>query len=161
MPRSANDPQNPWLYDPSLAAAIIIAHVYFMTTIIHIFQAAHYQTRFCIPLIIGGVWETVGYAIRAASTRNEESIALYATQLTLVVLAPACKSTTIPWVDSLLIVFLKLLRLLTTCSSAEYSAPTPQTQSQKPWEFQTHGSRESSSTAMWFLSSRRVQVLRY
>ncbi len=92
MPRSKADPQNPWLYDPSLAAAIIISHVYFMTTVVHIFQASHYRILFCIPLIIGGVWETVGYAIRAAGTRNEESVALYATQLTLVVLAPACRS---------------------------------------------------------------------
>jgi len=63
-----------------------------MTTAIHVFQAIHYRTRFCITLIIGGVWETVGYAIRVASTRNEDSVGLYATQMTLVVLEPACKS---------------------------------------------------------------------
>lgn len=91
MARSDADPQNPWLYNPSLAAAIVIAHVYFLTTAVHIFQATHYRTRFCIPLIIGGLWETLGYAIRAAGSRNEESVALYALQLTLVVLAPACK----------------------------------------------------------------------
>lgn len=91
MARSAQDPNNPWLYNPSLAAAIIIAHVYLMTTAIHIFQAFHYRARLCITLIVGGAWETMGYTIRAVSTRHEESIGLYAAQLTLIVLAPVCK----------------------------------------------------------------------
>ncbi|KAL3420633.1 RTA1 domain protein [Phlyctema vagabunda] len=67
----------------------MISHVYGITTIIHIFQAANSRTRFCLPLIIGGVWETAGYAIRAAGTKHEDSVGLYATQLTLIVLAPA------------------------------------------------------------------------
>ncbi|KAE9366362.1 RTA1-domain-containing protein [Stipitochalara longipes BDJ] len=89
MARSEEDPQNPWLYDPSYAAAIVVAWVYFLTTAIHSFQAAVYKTRFCIPLIIGGIWETLGYTIRAVGAKKEESVALYAVQLTLVVLAPA------------------------------------------------------------------------
>ena len=91
MARSKDDPHNPWLYDPSLAAAIAIAHIYLLTTVIQIFQASHYRTRFCIPLIIGGAWETIGYILRAAGARTEGSVGLYALQLTLVVLAPACK----------------------------------------------------------------------
>jgi hypothetical protein len=101
MARSQQDLQNPWLYNPSLAAAIAVLHVYFLTTAIHVFQAIHYRTRFCIVLIIGGVWETVGYGLRAAGTQNEESIGLYASQLTLIVLAPACKCPNLSIISSL------------------------------------------------------------
>ncbi|KAF8865051.1 hypothetical protein BDZ45DRAFT_471782 [Acephala macrosclerotiorum] len=88
MARSSQDPNNPWFYNPSLAAAIIIARIYLMTTAFHIFQAFHYRTRLCITLVVGGVWETMRYTIRAVSAQHEESIALYATQLSLIVLAP-------------------------------------------------------------------------
>lgn len=91
MARFQQDPQNLWLYNPSLAAALFITHVYFLTTAVHVFQAFHYRARFCIPLLIGGVWETIGYALRAAGSQNEDSLGLSATQLTLIVLAPACK----------------------------------------------------------------------
>jgi len=47
-------------------------------TAVHVFQAFHYRARFCIILIIGGAWETIGYALQAAGTPNEESIGLYA-----------------------------------------------------------------------------------
>lgn len=135
MPRSEADPSNPWLYKPSLVAAIIIAHIYLITTLIHIFQAAHYSTRFCIPLIIGGLWETVGYVIRAASTRTENSLALYATQLTLIVLAPACKYRLATKINALDILLSNLVPQLsqhsTTCSSAEFYAPTHRRESPK------------------------------
>jgi hypothetical protein len=91
MARSSEDPDNPWPYNPSLVAAILISHVYLLTTAVHIFQAFHYQARFCAVLIVGGAWEALGYALRAVSTRHEESVGLYAGQLTLIVLAPACK----------------------------------------------------------------------
>lgn len=105
MPRSVEDPENPWLYSPSLVAAIMVAHVYFITTLVHVFQAIHYRARFCIPLLVGGLRETVGYAVRAAGTKYEQSIALYATQLTLVVLAPACKNPFVILVDILLTIY--------------------------------------------------------
>lgn len=93
MARSPEDPKNPWLYNPSLAAAAVIAHIYLLTTAVHIFQAHRCKARYCIPLIIGGAWETIGYGIRGAATRNEHSVGLYATQQTLIVLAPACELT--------------------------------------------------------------------
>lgn len=101
MARSSEDPENPWLYNPSLVAAILISHVYLITTAVHIFQSVHYRARFCVVLIIGGAWETLGYALRAVSTHNEDPVGLYAGQLTLIVLAPACKfftlSATLTW----------------------------------------------------------------
>lgn len=136
MPRSEADPNNPWLYKPSLVAAIIIAHIYLITTLIHIYQAAHYSTRFCIPLIIGGLWETIGYAIRAASTSNESSLALYATPLTLIVLAPACMYHLVLKTDVLDIQLTKVASQSwlhsTTCSLAEFCAPSPRRESPRP-----------------------------
>ena len=94
MARSAGD-RNLWLYDPSLIAAIIFSHLFMVTTIVHVWQSVHYRARFCVPLILGGIWEAVGYAIRAASTQKEDSVGLYATQLTLIILAPACEFSNI------------------------------------------------------------------
>jgi len=91
MARSTQDPQNPWLYNPSLVAAILVMHVYLITTAVHIYQSVQYRSRFCIVLIIGGAWETLGYLLRAVSTHHQESIGIYAGQLTLIVLAPACE----------------------------------------------------------------------
>ncbi|KAE9367823.1 RTA1-domain-containing protein [Stipitochalara longipes BDJ] len=73
---------------------------------VHVFQPFHYRARFCIVLIIGGAWETIGYALRAAGSRNEESLAPYATQLTLIVLTPA------------------FVAAFTTCSLEDFFLPT-------------------------------------
>jgi hypothetical protein len=83
-----------WIYDPSFNAAVTVALVYLTSSAIHILQAFIYRSRFCIVLVIGGIWEILGYCLRAASTKHSDSTVLYATQLALVVLAPACELLT-------------------------------------------------------------------
>jgi hypothetical protein len=91
MSRPQQDPDNPWLCKPSLVVAIIVSHLYIVTTGVRLFQAITYRARVCIPIIIGGAWEALGYILRAIGTRHENSVGLYATQFTLIVLATACK----------------------------------------------------------------------
>jgi hypothetical protein len=60
-------------------------------TIAHIYQFLRYRALYCIPIIIGALWEAAGYAVRAYANQNQDSVAVYATQSILIVLAPACK----------------------------------------------------------------------
>lgn len=84
--------ESPWKYSPSVAAGIAFASIYGILSIIHIYQFIRYNKHlYCIPLIIGGLWETGGYAVRAYANQNLGSIAVYAAQSILIVLAPACK----------------------------------------------------------------------
>lgn len=82
---------SPWKYSPSLAAAIAFTLIYGVIAIAHTYQAIRYRAWYCVPIIIGAVWETTGYAVRAAASHFPDSIPIYAAQSVLIVLAPACK----------------------------------------------------------------------
>jgi hypothetical protein len=88
---SAQPQPSLWIYDPSFDAAVTIASIYLTTSAIHILQAFIYRSRFCSVLVIGGIWEILGYSLRADGTKLPASTVLYATQLALIVLAPACE----------------------------------------------------------------------
>ena len=81
----------PWLYDPNLPAAIIFLVLYGITAALHIFQMIRYKKWFCWPIVVGAVWETGGYALRIIGKDNRTSIAIFATMMSLIVLAPACE----------------------------------------------------------------------
>jgi hypothetical protein len=84
-----------WIYDPSFNAAVTVSLIYLTTSTIHILQAFIYRSFFfCSVLVIGGIWGILGYFLRAASTKHSDSTILYATQLALIVLAPACEFLT-------------------------------------------------------------------
>ncbi|PUU75469.1 RTA1 like protein-domain-containing protein [Tuber borchii] len=78
-----------WLYDPSKAAAILFAILYGITTLFHIIQMFLMRKWYCWALIMGGIWETVGYALRILSVENPHSDGYYSPMLTLIILAPA------------------------------------------------------------------------
>jgi hypothetical protein len=79
-----------WKYSPSEGAGIAFAIIYGITTIIHIYQFSRYRALYCIPIIIGALWEAGGYAVRAYANQNLNSVPVYAAQSVLIVLAPAC-----------------------------------------------------------------------
>ena len=83
-----NDPSNQWPYCPSMAAAIIFAVFFGLTTLTHIIQAFHYGKRFCWVIIMGGTWETVAFIIRIFSIQHQTAQGLYEPQFILILVAP-------------------------------------------------------------------------
>lgn len=54
-------------YNPSMAAAVIFALAFSITTLLHGYQMFRTRTWFFIPFFIGGTFELVGYVGRATS----------------------------------------------------------------------------------------------
>lgn len=78
-----------YFYNPSFAAALLFAVLFNITAMIHIIQAFyHKKVRLCSPLLMGVIWETLGFAIRSAGTRNQQSFALSFSSQLFILLAP-------------------------------------------------------------------------
>jgi len=76
-------------YDPSFAAAIIYAIAFGFTTTAHFYQAFLYKKfKLCWVLLMGCIWEFASFSIRAAGTRNQQSVPLAFVSQILVLLAP-------------------------------------------------------------------------
>lgn len=84
-------------YDPSLAATILFIILSTPPTMLHIYQCLATRTYFLTPLIIGGLFEIVGYTGRAiASTQTPNwTLGPYIMQSLLLLLAPLCFAATI------------------------------------------------------------------
>ncbi|MCJ1306220.1 hypothetical protein MMC08_009038 [Hypocenomyce scalaris] len=82
-------------YHPSLAAAIIFIVCFSFTTAFHIFQLFRFRTWFFIPLIVGGLFELVGYVGRVVSSQNQWLLSPYIMQTLLILVAPALFAATI------------------------------------------------------------------
>ncbi|KAH8812534.1 RTA1 like protein-domain-containing protein [Xylogone sp. PMI_703] len=78
-------------YDPSFAGACIMAVLFGALTIWHSILVAKRRTWYFIPLVIGGIFELVGYAARGASNKQapNPTLAPYVIQTLLLLLAPA------------------------------------------------------------------------
>jgi RTA1 like protein len=83
-----NSPDAIWPYCPNEGAAIFFAILFLGTTVANIYFAAKYRLSFCWVLIMGAIWELVGFGMRAAATQYQQSMALYTPMLLLVLLAP-------------------------------------------------------------------------
>ena len=59
-----------------------------MTTIAHLVQAIYHKKPFGWVVIMGGVWDSVGFMIRAAATQYQQALYLYVPQQMLILLAP-------------------------------------------------------------------------
>ncbi|KAM0328815.1 hypothetical protein ACHAQA_005230 [Verticillium albo-atrum] len=77
-----------WKYIPSLPAAIVFAVLFSILTIGHAFKMFRHRLWFCIPFVVGGVFEIVGYAGRAAATNSTGTLIPYVLQSTFLLLAP-------------------------------------------------------------------------
>ncbi|KAK6373596.1 hypothetical protein LTS17_008088 [Exophiala oligosperma] len=75
-------------YCPSLAAAVIFAVLFGITTTTHIAQAIRYRKAFATVLIMGAAWETGGYVVRTLAVYHQLNETLYTVQQLLVLLAP-------------------------------------------------------------------------
>jgi hypothetical protein len=101
-----------WPYTPTIAAGVIAALVFAALTSLHIWKLAKNRTWFCIPFIIGGLFETIGYAARAAAHNDTESTTPYIIQSILILVAPILFAAS---------VYMILGRLILRTDSASYS----------------------------------------
>jgi hypothetical protein len=101
-----------WPYTPTIAAGVIAALVFLLLTLFHTWKLIKNRTWFCIPFVIGGFAETIGYAARAAAHNDTVSTTPYIIQSTLILVAPILFAAS---------VYMILGRLILRTDSASYS----------------------------------------
>jgi len=79
----------PYRYHPSRTAAIVFVVVFALTTILHTYQVCKRRTWYFVPLIVGGIFEVIGYIGRILSTNDLWALGPYIMQSLLLLIAPA------------------------------------------------------------------------
>ncbi|GLA26010.1 RTA1-domain-containing protein [Aspergillus phoenicis ATCC 13157] len=101
-----------WDYVPSIAASIIFFLIYLALTLFHVWKAWITRARFCIPFIIGGFFEVIGFAVRAACTNATANLILYILQSVFILIGPVLFSAS---------VYMVLGRLIRSVNAEKYS----------------------------------------
>ncbi|KAJ4289044.1 hypothetical protein N0V90_011386 [Kalmusia sp. IMI 367209] len=76
-------------YNPNLVAAIVFVVLFALTTFYHIYQIGRKRTWYFIPLVIGGLFEFVGYIGRVQSHFDQWKLGPFIMQSLLLLVAPA------------------------------------------------------------------------
>ncbi|PYH74872.1 RTA1 domain-containing protein [Aspergillus vadensis CBS 113365] len=98
-------------YDPSLAAAVIFAALFILTTGFHFYQRIRSHAKYFNPFIVGGVFQVIGYIVRAKAHYDQTSTTLYSIQTLLLLLAPTLYAASIYMVLGRIITFLNAQHL--------------------------------------------------
>ncbi|KAF7558383.1 hypothetical protein G7046_g5773 [Stylonectria norvegica] len=77
-----------WRYIPSLPAAIIFIIIYAALTAAHCWKLLRHRMWFCIPFVVGGIFEVIGYIGRAAAHNNTGILIPYILQSIFLLIAP-------------------------------------------------------------------------
>ncbi|KAF2033931.1 hypothetical protein EK21DRAFT_57377 [Setomelanomma holmii] len=101
-----------WPYTPTTAAGAIVAIVFIILTALHSWQLVTNRTWFCMPFVIGGLFETIGYAAHAAAHNDTQGKTPHIIQSTLILFAPILFAAS---------VYMILGRLIRRTDSASYS----------------------------------------
>ncbi|KAF2176942.1 RTA1 like protein [Zopfia rhizophila CBS 207.26] len=104
-------------YSPSVPAAIIAIIVFAILLSIHLFRIFRARTWFCIPFVIGAIFEIIGYAARAVGHSNPTSTPAYIVQALLILLAPILLAASV-------YMFLGRIIRATGCESYSMIRPT-------------------------------------
>lgn len=83
-----DDPNNQWTFCPSLPAAAIMACLFGLTTLFHIYQGVRSRKWYCMVIIMGGALETLAMITRALSIHTPTSEPLYAIWFVLILVSP-------------------------------------------------------------------------
>ncbi|KAH6957475.1 RTA1 like protein [Fusarium avenaceum] len=75
-------------YTPSKIAGICAAALFGILILVHIFNLFRTRTFFCIPFLIGAIFEAIGFAARAYGHDNPTTLIPYIIQSVLILLAP-------------------------------------------------------------------------
>ncbi|KAH8727987.1 RTA1 like protein-domain-containing protein [Phaeosphaeriaceae sp. PMI808] len=101
-----------WPYTPSIAGGVVAAIVFLVLTSLHTWRLIKNRTWFCTPFIVGGIFETIGYAARAAAHNDIVSKTPYIIQSILILVAPILFAAS---------VYMILGRIILRTDSASYS----------------------------------------
>ncbi|KAE8166930.1 RTA1 like protein-domain-containing protein [Aspergillus tamarii] len=82
-------------YVPSNVAAIVVAVIFFILTVLHIWKIITTRHWFAFATVTGGIFEVIGLAARAVSHNDLSSKAPYIVQVLLILLAPIIFSASI------------------------------------------------------------------
>jgi RTA1 like protein len=83
-----DDKDTIWLFCPKYGAAIAFTALFGLTTFAHILQAIVFRKPFAVVIIMAGIWETIGYAFRILSVRDQHNLSFFTSQQLLIILAP-------------------------------------------------------------------------
>ncbi|KAB2573842.1 putative membrane protein [Lasiodiplodia theobromae] len=106
-----------WPYTPSLAGGVIAVIVFGLLSIAHLVRLIKSRTWFCIPFVVGAIFETIGYIGRTAAHSDTTSIGPYVCQSLLILLAPILFAAS---------VYMILSRIVRRCGAESYSLIRPQ-----------------------------------
>ncbi|KIW93834.1 uncharacterized protein Z519_05149 [Cladophialophora bantiana CBS 173.52] len=95
-----------WVYCPSFGAAVLFAVLFALSTIAHIVQALRFRKKFCWTIIMAGLWETTGFAVRSYSAREFRGLGHFIPQQLLIILAPVWTNAFVYMVAGRMIHFL-------------------------------------------------------
>ncbi|KAL2012765.1 hypothetical protein VTN00DRAFT_290 [Thermoascus crustaceus] len=76
-------------YHPTRAGAIIFIVAFFLTTALHGYQIVSHRTWYFLPLLVGGIFEIIGYVGRVLSSYDQWALGPYIMQSLLLLVAPA------------------------------------------------------------------------
>ncbi|RMJ03392.1 hypothetical protein CDV36_015077 [Fusarium kuroshium] len=62
-----------YFFDPSFAANLAFCVLFGMTTLAHITQAIIFKKRFCWVVIMGAIWETIGFTFKTMGSRAQQN----------------------------------------------------------------------------------------
>ncbi|KAL9112962.1 MAG: hypothetical protein Q9227_002827 [Pyrenula ochraceoflavens] len=77
-----------WQYCPSLAPSLVFAFLFAASAIIHLIQAVLHKKPFSWVIIMGALWEMVGYGFRSASVLDQTDKTRFTYQSIFILLAP-------------------------------------------------------------------------
>ncbi|KIX10031.1 uncharacterized protein Z518_01112 [Rhinocladiella mackenziei CBS 650.93] len=95
-----------WVYCPSFGAAVLFAVLFGLSTILHIIQAVNFRKKFCWVIIMAGLWETAGFAVRSYSAKQFRGLGHFIPQQLLIILAPLWVNAFVYMVAGRMIYFL-------------------------------------------------------
>ncbi|KAL3463755.1 RTA1 like protein-domain-containing protein [Aspergillus heterothallicus] len=101
-----------WEYIPSIAASIIFFLLFLVPTIFHTWKAWKTRARFCIPFCLGGLFEVIGFAARAACTDRTGKLMPYIIQSVFILLGPVLFAAS---------VYMALARIIRSAGGEKYS----------------------------------------
>ncbi|KAK3616474.1 hypothetical protein LTR56_024723 [Elasticomyces elasticus] len=76
-------------YNPSLGAAIAATLIFAVLTSVHLWLLVKAKTRYFVPFLIGGIFQTLGYAGRIWSHFDQDALGGFIMQAILILVAPA------------------------------------------------------------------------
>ncbi|KAJ4326097.1 hypothetical protein N0V94_000259 [Neodidymelliopsis sp. IMI 364377] len=78
-----------WKYVPSMAAAVIFLILYLVASVTHMWKMWKMRMWFCIPFVIGGFLEVIGYGGRIAANNATGSLMPYIIQSVFLLVPPS------------------------------------------------------------------------